>query len=105
MRNFNEIFRRGVTYDNFKSHKKQGFTLSLKDMFFKKPHGWGQIDPPSCFRVKFNLGDNILELCSFLENFILTTSKVVFDIQHKKTKFVIAVMKIKLHSRRKSKQL
>ena len=27
-RKFNEIFRKDVTYDNIKSHKKQGFTLS-----------------------------------------------------------------------------
>ena len=37
--------------------KKQGFTLSLEDTCFEKPHGkGGQIDPtspsPSCFRVR-----------------------------------------------------
>ena len=37
MRNFNEIFRKDVTYDNTKSHKSQGFTLSLEDTFFEKP--------------------------------------------------------------------
>ena len=26
-----------MTYDNFKSHKKQGFTLSLEDTFMEKP--------------------------------------------------------------------
>ena len=31
--NLNEIFRKDVTYDNIKS-KKQGFTLSLADIFF-----------------------------------------------------------------------
>ena len=33
--------------------KNQGFTLSLEDTFFEKPHG-GQTDPPppSYFRVK-----------------------------------------------------
>ena len=25
--NFNEVFRKNVTYDNIKSHKNQGFTL------------------------------------------------------------------------------
>ena len=45
MRNFNEIFRKDVTYDNIKSHKKnQGFTLSLEDTFLEKQQG-GQIDP------------------------------------------------------------
>ena len=31
--------------------KNQGSTLFLKDIFFEKPHGGGQIDPPSLFRV------------------------------------------------------
>ena len=37
-----------MPYDNIKSHKKPGFTLSLEDTFFEKPQGgWGdQIDPP-----------------------------------------------------------
>ena len=35
-----------MTYDNIKSHKKQGFTLSLEDTFLEKQQG-GQIDPPA----------------------------------------------------------
>ena len=31
LRNLNEIFRKDVTYDNIKCHKKQGFTVSLED--------------------------------------------------------------------------
>ena len=42
--NFNETFRKDVTYDNIKSHKKPGFNLSLEDTFLEKPQG-GQIDP------------------------------------------------------------
>ena len=34
--------------------KNQGFNLSLKDTFFKKPQG-DQIDPPSQFRVNLTL--------------------------------------------------
>ena len=34
MRNLNEICRKNVTFDNIKSHKKTGFTLSMK-----KPQG------------------------------------------------------------------
>ena len=42
LRNFNEIFRKDVTYDNIKSHKKPGgFTLSLEDTYFEKPQGEG----------------------------------------------------------------
>ena len=37
LRNFNEIFRKVVTDDNIKSHKKQGCTLCLEDAFFEKP--------------------------------------------------------------------
>ena len=28
-----------MTYDNFKSHKKQDLNLSLEDTFLEKPHG------------------------------------------------------------------
>ena len=54
--NFNEIFRKDVTYDDITSHKSQSFTLSLKNTFLEKPQG-GQIlkepqgDPLNLFRV------------------------------------------------------
>ena len=32
--NFNEIFRKNVTYDDIKSDKKLSFTLSLDSIFF-----------------------------------------------------------------------
>ena len=31
----NQVLRKDVTYDNIKSHKKQGFTLSLENVFGK----------------------------------------------------------------------
>ena len=34
---FSKVFRKDVIYNN--SHKKQGFPLSLKDIFLEKPHG------------------------------------------------------------------
>ena len=34
LKNFNEIFRKDVTYDNIT--KNQGFTLSLEDTFLEK---------------------------------------------------------------------
>ena len=47
LRNFNEIFRKDVTHDNIKSHKKQGYTLSLEDEFFKiSQRCGGQINHP-----------------------------------------------------------
>ena len=39
IRNFNEIFKEDVTYDNIKSHKNHGFTLSLEDAFLENPEG------------------------------------------------------------------
>ena len=48
--NFNEIFRKGVTYDNIKSHKKQRFTPSLEDAFLEKPQGV-QIGLPAFSRL------------------------------------------------------
>ena len=35
--NFNEIFRKDVTYDDIKSEKTQGLTLILEDTVFEKP--------------------------------------------------------------------
>ena len=35
--NFNEIFRKDVTFDSIKSHKKPGFHPLLKASFFEKP--------------------------------------------------------------------
>ena len=32
-------------YDNIKSHKKQGFTLSLENTVLEKPHGWLGLRP------------------------------------------------------------
>ena len=40
-----------MTYDNIKSQKKQGFTLTLEGKFFEKLQGVGQIDITSRFRV------------------------------------------------------
>ena len=46
LRNFNEIFKKDVDYDNIKSHKKSIFTVSLENTFFKKSQRGGQIDLP-----------------------------------------------------------
>ena len=52
MRNLNEIFRKDVTYDNIQSHKKAGFHPLFRRYIFGKTAEVGQIDTPSCFRVK-----------------------------------------------------
>ena len=38
LRNFNEVFRKDVTYIILKVTKNQGFHLSLEVSFFGKPH-------------------------------------------------------------------
>ena len=43
MRNLNEIFKKDMTYDNIKSHKKSEFHLSSEDKFLKKKT---QLTPP-----------------------------------------------------------
>ena len=51
LRNFNEISRKDVTYDNIKSHSKQGFTLSLEDTFFEFKMKYAYVYPctyPPC---------------------------------------------------------
>ena len=53
LRNFNEIFRKDVTYDNI---KKQAFTVSLEDTVWEKPYGGVNFTPlSSLFRVKQKL--------------------------------------------------
>ena len=47
MRNFNEIFKKDVTYDFIKVTKNQCFTFSVEDTFWEIPQ-----EPPSRFRVK-----------------------------------------------------
>ena len=37
LRNFNEIFRKDVTYDDIKSNKNQILIFSLEDTFLEKP--------------------------------------------------------------------
>ena len=48
-RNFSEIFRKDKTYDNIKSHKKYGFTLSLEDAFLEKLQKGVKFTPPCYF--------------------------------------------------------
>ena len=52
LRKFKEIFRKGVSEDNIKSHKKQGFSLSLEDTLFKKLHGEAGRPPPAVLGLK-----------------------------------------------------
>ena len=60
MRNLNKIFTEDVTYDNLKSHKKAGFTLSSEDTFLEKPQPfWNPPPPPPSLAV---LG---LKVCKF----------------------------------------
>ena len=46
MSNFSDIFRKAVTYDNIKSKKTQGFTISQDNTFLKK----SQIPPTPAFK-------------------------------------------------------
>ena len=39
LRDFNDIFRKNVSYDKIKSKKKQGFNLSLENKVFKNRKG------------------------------------------------------------------
>ena len=56
LRNFNEICRKDVPYDNIKSHKKPGFPPVFRRYIFRKTTGEGVKwpSPPflSCLRVK-----------------------------------------------------
>ena len=61
MKNFNEIFRKGLTFNNIESHKKACFTLSLENKLLHNPQGgFGdgremggrRIDPASHFWIR-----------------------------------------------------
>ena len=51
LRNFNEVFRKDVTYDNIKSYKKTGFHSLFKRYDFRKTTGLTP-PPPSRFKVR-----------------------------------------------------
>ena len=40
------ILTKGITDDNIKSHKKQGFSRSLEDIFPEKPQKGVKLTPP-----------------------------------------------------------
>ena len=44
--NFNEIFRKDVTYDNIKSQRKPGFYPLFRRYIFRKATDRGEIAPP-----------------------------------------------------------
>ena len=46
LRNFNKIFRKNMTYNNIKSHKKEGLHAFFGRYIFRKTTVGGQIDPP-----------------------------------------------------------
>ena len=59
MRNLNEVFRKDVTYDDIKSHKKAGFHSLIRRQIFEKTTGEVKLTLPpplppllSRFRVK-----------------------------------------------------
>ena len=49
--NFNEIFRKDVTYDNIKIHKKTGSHPLFRKYIFRKSTAEVKLTPPSLFRV------------------------------------------------------
>ena len=51
-RNFNEIFRKALTYDNIQSHKKAMLHSLFKKYYLGKTKGKGQIDPPAVLGLK-----------------------------------------------------
>ena len=61
--NFNEIFRKDVTYD-IKFPKNQGFTLLFRRYIFRKTTGEIKLTPPSRLRVKDFFG-KCDRICNF----------------------------------------
>ena len=53
MRNFNQIFRKDITYNNIKVTKNQDFILSLKYKIFEKPLEGVLLTPPEFLESKW----------------------------------------------------
>ena len=49
---FNKVFRKDVTYDNIKSHKKL-HPLYKRHIFGKPQGGIGQLTPPAVYRLTY----------------------------------------------------
>ena len=89
MRNFNDIFRKDVPYDNI--NKKPKFHYPFRRYsFWKKTYGEGQIDPPpphsaphSHFRVKNWCFKKALQIWAYLcENFAFSLLVFYFLVFH-----------------------
>ena len=52
LRNFNETFRKDVTYDNIKSCKKTGLPILFVRYFFEKPHAGIKFTTPAVIDIK-----------------------------------------------------
>ena len=52
LRNFNEIFRKDVTYDDIKSNKKSGLNLLSRRHVFGKTTGGVKLTALSLLRIK-----------------------------------------------------
>ena len=53
LKNFNEIFRKNLTYDNIKSHTKNSVSLSLWKIHFWENHkDRVKLTAPKSFRIK-----------------------------------------------------
>ena len=66
--NVNEVFRKDVPYKNIKSHRKQGFPLSLEYTFLEKPQGGDQIDPPAVLGlIHININMYIFSFTTLLQ--------------------------------------
>ena len=85
MRNFNENFGKNITYDNIKSHKKQGFTLSLEDRFLTCPIGLRVNKLKSAIKnetdvisgLSSNITGNSNQETNFTHKLLLTNTQVV----------------------------
>ena len=61
LKNFSNIFRKDMSYDNIQNHKKSGLHNLYKNDIFQKPQ-WGQNDPvASCFSCFMNVCNQFLE--------------------------------------------
>ena len=83
LRNFNEIFRKDVTYDNIKSHKKPGIH-PLSRRYILKTTGSSNW-PPSLLRIKFcfsilSIFYRIISICCFA---IFTTDFFLLLLERK----------------------
>ena len=77
MRNFNEVFREAVPYDNIKSHKKSEFHPLFRRYIFQKTTGGDQIKLTPSPRPPIPAVLGLKKICKNYSKFVRLPGKII----------------------------